>query len=78
MAIILLVLAAYTPAGAALLRPLENRFPPGELPPLSGIIVLGGETDPELSAARHLPVLAPQGGRLTAGAARARRFRKPV
>jgi uncharacterized SAM-binding protein YcdF (DUF218 family) len=75
-AIVLLALGAYAPAGALLLRPLENRFPqPGQdLPPPAGIIVLGGETDPELSAARHLPILAPQAGRLTAGAALARRF----
>jgi uncharacterized SAM-binding protein YcdF (DUF218 family) len=64
------------PARVGRIRPLEDRFPlPGpDLPPLSGIIVLGGETDPELSAARHLPILAPQAGRLTVGAALARRF----
>jgi uncharacterized SAM-binding protein YcdF (DUF218 family) len=75
-AVVLLALGAYAPVGALLLRPLEDRFPQPEqdlLPPV-GIIVLGGETDPELSAARHLPILAPQGGRLTAGAALARRF----
>ncbi len=75
-AIVLLALGSYTPAGALLLRPLEDRFPlPGpDLPPLAGIIVLGGETDPELSAARQLPILAPHAGRLTTGAALARRF----
>ncbi len=75
-AIVLLALGAYTPAGALLLLPLENRFPlpAADLPPLAGIIVLGGETDPELSAARHLPILAPQAGRLTTGVALARRF----
>ncbi len=75
-AIVLLALGAYTPAGAILRRPLEDRFPlPGpELPPLAGVIVLGGETDPELSAARRLPILAPLAGRLTTGAALARRF----
>lgn len=75
-AVVLLALGAYTPIGALLLRPLEDRFPlPGpNLSAPAGIIVLGGETDDELSAARHLPILAPQAGRLTTGAALARRF----
>jgi uncharacterized SAM-binding protein YcdF (DUF218 family) len=66
----------YTPLGAALLRPLEDRFPPPApgLPAPAGIIVLGGALDPLKSEARGQPILNADGGRLTAALELARRY----
>jgi uncharacterized SAM-binding protein YcdF (DUF218 family) len=62
------------PVGYLLARPLEERFPPpAPLPThVDGIIVLGGATDPFMTAERGLPALNQYGERMTAFAALAR------
>ncbi len=74
--ILLLAVTGFSPLGALLLRPLENRFPPpkAEIAAPAGIIVLGGALDAEVTAARGVPTLLGPGARLTTGAALARRF----
>ncbi|MCW2283099.1 uncharacterized SAM-binding protein YcdF (DUF218 family) [Rhodoblastus acidophilus] len=66
----------FLPVGAALLRPLEDRFPVQSLdmPPPDGIIVLGGAMDERIGAARGQPQLNDAGERMTAGVALARAF----
>lgn len=78
LALILLAVAGFSPAGALLLRPLEDRFPPppANMPTPTGIIVLGGAMDAGLSEARGVPTLLQPGARLTEGAVLARRFPK--
>ena len=75
-AVILLAIAGFSPLGALLLRPLEDRFPqpPAQMAAPTGIIVLGGALDAGLTAAHGVPTLLAPGARLTAGAALARRF----
>jgi uncharacterized SAM-binding protein YcdF (DUF218 family) len=53
-AIVVLIVAAITPLGLILMSPLEDRFPepPTDLPPPSGIIVLGGAINGPVSKAR--------------------------
>ncbi|MGB8277822.1 MAG: YdcF family protein [Methylovirgula sp.] len=77
-AVILLAIAGFSPFGALLLRPLENRFPapPAAMPAPAGIIVLGGALDADLTFARGAPTLLAPAARLTAGVALARRFPK--
>jgi uncharacterized SAM-binding protein YcdF (DUF218 family) len=61
------------PVGPWLLRPLENRFPPTDVPErIDGIIVLGGSINPVLSAARRQPILTDSAERLFAFVALAR------
>jgi uncharacterized SAM-binding protein YcdF (DUF218 family) len=69
---------SFTPLGSTLLRPIEDRFPlPGaNLATPTGIIVLGGALDEDLTAARHEPIMMQFGARLTEGAILARRFPK--
>jgi uncharacterized SAM-binding protein YcdF (DUF218 family) len=76
IAIIVLTIACFFPLGAALIRPLEDRFPvvPENLAAPSGIIVLGGALDELLSEAHGTPSLISGAARLTAGAALARRY----
>jgi uncharacterized SAM-binding protein YcdF (DUF218 family) len=71
-----LALILFTPLGAALLRPLENRFPPppAALAAPTGIIVLGGGLDEEKSEARRQTILDADGVRLIAGLQLARRY----
>jgi len=66
----------FLPVGAALLRPLEDRFPVQnlEMPAPDGIIVLGGGMDERIGAARGQPQLNDAGERMTAGVALARAF----
>jgi uncharacterized SAM-binding protein YcdF (DUF218 family) len=63
-----LLLLATMPIPALLLRPLELRFPPLQLPEhIDGILVLGGAVDPYLSQALGATALGQNGGRLAAG-----------
>ena len=58
-AIILFAIAGIGPLGKALIKPLEDRFPPwdvGGRGPPAGIVVLGGAIDPDF-AALHMPDL---------------------
>ncbi|WP_245315746.1 YdcF family protein [Bradyrhizobium neotropicale] len=71
-----LAVCGFSPAGSLLLRPLEDRFPPwvpGADAP-DGIIILGGSTKPEVSAARGFPVSDIGVDRLITGAMLARRY----
>ncbi len=63
----LLSFIAVFPAGAWMLAPLENRFPPVRIlpPDVTGIIVLGGAVDTDLSAARGMPSLNGDAERMT-------------
>lgn len=72
----LLVLCGFFPVGRLLMRPLEDRFPQPALdgPAPDGIVVLGGALDAAIGAGRGQPTLSDAGGRITAGAALARRF----
>jgi uncharacterized SAM-binding protein YcdF (DUF218 family) len=76
VAIILLVVAGYSPLGRALLLPLEQRFPPWnpDGPAPAGIVVLGGSIDVRLSHARSAAALQDSAERITAGVALARRY----
>lgn len=71
-----MLLAAFSPLSALLLRPLEDRFPrlPDDAPAPAGILVLGGALDEDLGAARGEPTLTEAAARLTAGVALARRY----
>jgi uncharacterized SAM-binding protein YcdF (DUF218 family) len=62
-----LALIAVLPIGDAMLAPLENRFPEiTVLPPdVTGIIVLGGAIETDLSAARGMPSLNEAAERMT-------------
>jgi uncharacterized SAM-binding protein YcdF (DUF218 family) len=66
----------FAPFGAALMRPLEDRFSaPGEpLAEPAGVIVLGGGVRPELSVARGRFSINEAGARLIEAAALAQRF----
>jgi uncharacterized SAM-binding protein YcdF (DUF218 family) len=63
----ILTLTAIFPVGAWMLAPLENRFPPVRTLPqdVTGIIVLGGAVDTDLSAARGMPSLNGDAERMT-------------
>lgn len=76
--IILLAITGFSPLGALLLRPLEDRFPqpPAQMAAPTGIIVLGGSLNADLTAARGVPTLPESAARLTTGVALARRFPK--
>ena len=71
-----LLIGAFSPAGNLLLRPLEQRFPtvPTDAPAPTGIIVLGGSTDEEVSDARQQPTVASAAGRVIEAVALSRRF----
>ncbi len=71
-----LALLAFAPLSAALLRPLEDRFPVlgYDMPPPDGIIVLGGAVDERIALARGQVALNEAAERMTAGAALARAF----
>jgi uncharacterized SAM-binding protein YcdF (DUF218 family) len=63
-----LTLIAFLPIGPIMLAPLENRFPPLTTLPanVTGIIVLGGAVDPDISQARGIPTLNADAERMTA------------
>ena len=73
---VLLVICGFSPLGYLLLYPLEQQFPPwdsaGGAP--TGIVVLGGSIDADVSAARGVPVVAGAADRILAAAALARRY----
>jgi len=75
-AIVVLTLSCFFPLGAALIRPLEDRFPvaPENLTAPAGIIVLGGALDELLTEARGQPSLIEGAARLTAAVTLARRY----
>ncbi|WP_026606184.1 YdcF family protein [Methylocapsa acidiphila] len=75
-AVILLAIGLLTPFGAALLRPLEDRFaPPSPSGPApTGIIVLGGGVSPVMTEARDQVAIMSAGTRYTAAAELARRY----
>ena len=75
-ALLLLALAGWSPLGNALILPLETRFPPGaaEHGEPTGIIVLGGAINPELSEVWGTPALNESAERMTVIAELARRF----
>lgn len=75
-AIVALAIGLLTPLGAALLRPLEDRFPlpSADTPAPAGIIVLGGALDPEKGEARGEVSLNADAARLTTGVELARRY----
>src|SRR4051812_42357760 len=72
----LLAVCGWSPLGSLLLYPLEQRFPPWDATrgAPDGIVVLGGAIDPDLSAARGVPVFRGGSDRLLATAALAHRY----
>jgi uncharacterized SAM-binding protein YcdF (DUF218 family) len=60
-------LIAFLPVGEAMLAPLENRFPEVTTLPdhVTGIVVLGGAVETDLSAARGMPSLNEAAERMT-------------
>lgn len=66
----------FGPVGAALMRPLEDRFPrpPADMPAPTGIVVLGGAINEDITLARGTIALSQSGARMTAAAALMRRF----
>jgi len=64
-------LCGFGPVGNILARPLEDRFtrPPVDTPDPTGIIVLGGAIDPDITESRDSIALARAGSRLTEAAA---------
>jgi uncharacterized SAM-binding protein YcdF (DUF218 family) len=70
-----LLVAGFTPLGAVLMLPLEDRFarvePDG---PVTGILVLGGGIDQRIGEARQTATLTEAGDRLTEGVALAVRY----
>jgi len=70
-----MLLPALLPVGDLLTLPLENRFPPPELPPrVDGILVLGGAELPNISAARAQPSFNGAAERVMAAAVLANRY----
>jgi uncharacterized SAM-binding protein YcdF (DUF218 family) len=74
--VVALALAGFLPFGAALMAPLEERFPAFEPsgPAPDGIIVLGGTIDPNRSQARDKPIFVLSGERLSMAAELAERY----
>lgn len=75
-AAIALAIGLLTPLGAALMRPLEDRFPQHAAngPPPTGIIVLGGSVSPPLTEARKQVSILGAAARLTTAVELARRY----
>jgi uncharacterized SAM-binding protein YcdF (DUF218 family) len=71
-----IALIAFLPVGDLMLAPLENRFPEVTRLPadLTGIVVLGGAVEPDLSAARGMPSLNAAAERMTTLVYLARRY----
>jgi uncharacterized SAM-binding protein YcdF (DUF218 family) len=75
-AMVLFAIAAISPLGGLLLRPLEDRFPsPGaDLPIPTGIIVLGGAMEEDITLARKSSALLASSSRLTEAVVLLRRY----
>ena len=75
-ATVLLCIEAFTPLGPAMLSPLEERFPKAaaDIAAPTGIVVLGGAVDEDLTQQRDQVVLTESAARMTEGVALARRF----
>ena len=76
LAVMLLLICGFTPLGALVIYPLEQRFPPmsANIAAPAGIIVLGGGVDEDISSKRGSIELTGLGARMTEGIALARRF----
>jgi len=74
--LVLLAVFGLSPAGNALIVPLEGRFPPWDdrRGPPHGIVVLGGALSPDVSHARNTVALNEAAERLTAVAGLAKRY----
>jgi uncharacterized SAM-binding protein YcdF (DUF218 family) len=74
--LVLLAVFGLSPAGNALIVPLEDRFPPWDerRGPPHGIVVLGGAIGPDVSHARNTVALNEAAERLTAVAELAKRY----
>jgi uncharacterized SAM-binding protein YcdF (DUF218 family) len=74
--VLLLAIDGFSPLGALMIKPLENRFPPWDpargAP--DGIIILGGAISPSLSDGRPDPALGASASRITVVAKLARAF----
>ena len=71
-----LLVCGLSPLGTLLLQPLEERFPQvaADMPPPTGIIVLGGGIDEGLTFERNSVSLTEAGSRMSDAVALARRF----
>jgi uncharacterized SAM-binding protein YcdF (DUF218 family) len=71
-----LLVVGLAPVGAALLAPLEDRFPapPEDLPAPYGIVILGGAIDDDASHARGQTIFDEGAARLTEAVILARRY----
>ena len=74
--IVLLMIGGITPVGTALLLPLENRFPTWDASygPPTGIIVLGGVINPEISIERGNISISEDAERIVAAVELYRRY----
>jgi uncharacterized SAM-binding protein YcdF (DUF218 family) len=73
-----LLMFGFSPIGALMLLPLEERFPPWSpnVGDPAGIVVLGGGVDPELTTARGTPAMNSSGARIVVAAELAKRYPK--
>lgn len=76
VSVILFVLIGVLPVGSALMRPLEDRFPPWDTARATpdGIVILGGMIDPDISQARGATELTESAERLLVIGDLARRY----
>jgi uncharacterized SAM-binding protein YcdF (DUF218 family) len=74
--VVLLAVAGLSPLGSLLILPLEQRFPPWDPSrgPPTGIVVLGGGIEPDVSAARGVVALDDAAERITVTVELARRY----
>jgi uncharacterized SAM-binding protein YcdF (DUF218 family) len=74
--LVLIAVAGLSPLGNALILPLEQRFPPWDASrgPPTGMVVLGGAINPDISAARGTVALNEAAERITVAAELARQY----
>lgn len=75
-AVVLTVIAAYSPLATMLMRGLEDRIPRAVLSEPAGFVILGGMVNPDLSALRDEVSLNESAERITVVAELARRYPK--